>query len=71
MNSRGTPYVWWGRNPIFETKPELSVISGIGIFRMARGYAITTTYSYDVGVNYGMLEYTIYVAYFEDEECDY
>ncbi|KAL2477083.1 Dirigent protein 23 [Forsythia ovata] len=52
-----------GRNPIDHEYRELAIVGGTGLFRMARGYAITNTYSYDVETEYGVLEYNIYVAY--------
>ncbi|KAL2460040.1 Dirigent protein 21 [Abeliophyllum distichum] len=52
-----------GRNPILEMDRELPIVGGTGVFRMARGYSISNTYSYDPVQDYGVLEYTIYVAY--------
>ncbi|KAL2460041.1 Dirigent protein 21 [Abeliophyllum distichum] len=52
-----------GRNPILNKNRELPVVGGTGVFRMARGYSISNTYSYDSVLNYGVLEYTVYVAH--------
>ncbi|KAK4493323.1 hypothetical protein RD792_017789 [Penstemon davidsonii] len=52
-----------GRNQIMNVDRELPVVGGTGIFRMARGYAISNTYSYNVSTNYGILEYTVYVVH--------
>ncbi|CAA3024941.1 Hypothetical predicted protein [Olea europaea subsp. europaea] len=54
-----------GRNLMTEQNRELAVVGGTGIFRLARGYAISSTYSYDTVTSYGVLEYTLYIAYVE------
>ncbi|KAL2460043.1 Dirigent protein 11 [Abeliophyllum distichum] len=55
-----------GRNPILEMDRELPIVGGTGVFRMARGYSISNTYSYDPIQDYGVLEYTFYVAYVKE-----
>ncbi|KZV23793.1 dirigent protein 21-like [Dorcoceras hygrometricum] len=52
-----------GRNQIVNATRELPVVGGTGVFRLARGFAITSTYSFDPPTLYGVLEYTIYVSY--------
>ncbi|XP_047937839.1 dirigent protein 22-like [Salvia hispanica] len=52
-----------GRNEVLLPARELPVIGGTGVFRLARGYATTSTYSFDVAKNYAVLEYKIYVVY--------
>ncbi|KAK4437664.1 Dirigent protein 23 [Sesamum alatum] len=51
-----------GRNPVMETDRELSVVGGTGVFRMARGYAYSHTYSFDTTTDYGILEYNVNVC---------
>ncbi|KAK4437663.1 Dirigent protein 21 [Sesamum alatum] len=55
-----------GRNEIMNKERELPVVGGTGVFRFARGYAITSTHAYNVETSYGILEYTIYVTYIDD-----
>ncbi|CAI9769034.1 unnamed protein product [Fraxinus pennsylvanica] len=54
-----------GRNPLTEKDREISVVGGTGVFRMARGYIITRTHSYDGTL--GVYEYTVFVSHLEDE----
>ncbi|KAG8391252.1 hypothetical protein BUALT_Bualt01G0168800 [Buddleja alternifolia] len=67
-NYSGSTLCVVGRNPISSKNRELPVVGGTGVFRMARGYSISNTYSYDAATNYGVLEYTVYVAYVEDQD---
>ncbi|XP_042003711.1 dirigent protein 21-like [Salvia splendens] len=51
-----------GRNQFADARMELSVVGGAEAFRNARGYAITSSYSYEEVNNYSVLEYTVYVT---------
>lgn len=52
-----------GRNQMMNAEREYPVVGGTGIFRYTRGYTLSSTYSYDVEAEHGVLEYTFYVTY--------
>ncbi|CAI9764340.1 unnamed protein product [Fraxinus pennsylvanica] len=54
-----------GRNQIFQEYRELPIVGGTGVFRLARGSAMTNTYSFDTATNKGVLEYTLFVVHYE------
>ncbi|KAG8381012.1 hypothetical protein BUALT_Bualt06G0076500 [Buddleja alternifolia] len=55
-----------GRNPLYEKERELPIVGGSGVFRMARGVAVTNTVaSFDESKSYEVLEYILYISYFE------
>ncbi|KAL1554404.1 dirigent protein 21-like [Salvia divinorum] len=66
---KGSTVTVIGRNQFADEKRELSVVGGAGAFRNARGYAITSSYSYEEVNNYSVLEYTIYVT--TPRRCSY
>lgn len=50
-----------GRNPVTHAVREFAVVGGTGVFRLARGYVVSSTYSI-VGYHL-VLEYTVYTTY--------
>ncbi|CAI9764341.1 unnamed protein product [Fraxinus pennsylvanica] len=56
-----------GRNQLFQEYRELPIVGGTGVFRFARGSAVTNTYSFDTATNKakGVLEYTLFVIHYE------
>lgn len=50
-----------GRNPISHDVREFAVVGGSGVFRLARGYVISSTYS--IEGNHNIIVYTVYTTY--------
>ncbi|KAG6424582.1 hypothetical protein SASPL_115001 [Salvia splendens] len=59
----GSTLTMLGRNEIMNEEREMPIVGGTGFFRLARGYALSRTYSYDVERRYAVMEYTLYVSY--------
>ncbi|KAK6135543.1 hypothetical protein DH2020_030714 [Rehmannia glutinosa] len=53
-----------GRNAVTEKVRELPIVGGTGVFRMARGVVVTSTYSFDSTTGNGVMEYTMYVTHY-------
>ncbi|KAK4405344.1 Dirigent protein 11 [Sesamum angolense] len=56
-----------GRNPLDDEVREVPIVGGTGGFRMARGYAVTTTYAVDKAHTHGVIEYNVVVAHYDDD----
>ncbi|KAH6812856.1 hypothetical protein C2S51_021874 [Perilla frutescens var. frutescens] len=59
----GSTLTMLGRNQVMNEEREMPIVGGTGVFRLARGYALSSTYSYDVETRYAVMEYTLYVSY--------
>ncbi|KAL4187923.1 hypothetical protein AMTRI_Chr09g41550 [Amborella trichopoda] len=53
-----------GRNPILQKERELSIIGGSGAFRLARGYALKQTYSFDTATLNAVVHYNVTVIHY-------
>ncbi|XP_050374930.1 pterocarpan synthase 1-like [Argentina anserina] len=52
-----------GNSKILEPVRELSVVSGTGKFRFARGYATCETYSVDIPIGYSVIRFNVTVEH--------
>jgi hypothetical protein len=52
-----------GRNPVLHDVREFSVVGGSGLFRLARGYALAHTITYDSKTGDSTVEYNVYVMH--------
>ncbi|KAG8368093.1 hypothetical protein BUALT_Bualt15G0009400 [Buddleja alternifolia] len=55
-----------GRNSLDAELREVSIVGGTGAFRMARGYAITSTYAVDEAHTHGVIQYDVVVYHYID-----
>ncbi|KAF8019837.1 hypothetical protein BT93_G0511 [Corymbia citriodora subsp. variegata] len=53
-----------GRNELFLEVRELSIVGGTGLFRLARGYVLTSTYSADLNTGALVLLYDFFVYHY-------
>ncbi|THF94465.1 hypothetical protein TEA_009473 [Camellia sinensis var. sinensis] len=53
-----------GSNPVTQTKRELPVIGGTGVFRLARGVALLNTYFLNAALGNAIVEYTVIVQHY-------
>ncbi|CAA0815641.1 Dirigent protein 17 [Striga hermonthica] len=56
-----------GRNPLNDEVREVPVVGGTGFFRMARGYALTTTYSVNEAHTHGVIVYDVEVWHLDGQ----
>ena len=60
----GSTFTVLGRNTVFSKVREMSVISGSGLFRFARGYVELKTYSVNLTTRDAIVEYNAYVLHY-------
>ncbi|XP_022744234.1 dirigent protein 22-like [Durio zibethinus] len=53
-----------GRNSVFDSVRELSIVGGSGVFRFARGYAEARTHTFDLKTGNAVVEYNVYVFHY-------
>ena len=52
-----------GRNSVFEKRREMAVVGGTGYFRLAKGYAVAKTVSFNTSSVDAVVEYDVYVVH--------
>jgi len=53
-----------GRNAIFDIVREMLVVGGSGVLRLARGYALAKTFSFNLKAGVAVIEYNVSVVHF-------
>ncbi|XP_010999586.1 PREDICTED: dirigent protein 22-like [Populus euphratica] len=53
-----------GRKAIFDIVREMPVVGGSGVFRLARGYALEKTFSFNLKAGVAVIEYNVSVVHF-------
>ncbi|KAI8027293.1 Dirigent protein 19 [Camellia lanceoleosa] len=53
-----------GRDPVFDQYREMSIVGGTGFFRLARGIATASTYSFNTTSNNAVLEFHVIVIHY-------
>ena len=60
---KGSTLAILGRNNIFEKRREMAVVGGTGYFRLAKGYAVAKTVSFNQTSGDAVAEYDVYVVH--------
>ncbi|GMP37572.1 hypothetical protein CsSME_00009182 [Camellia sinensis var. sinensis] len=60
----GSTLTFVSSNPTLQTKLELSVIGGTGVFCLARGVALLNTLFFDIAVGNTTVEYTVAIQHY-------
>ncbi|KAL3814024.1 hypothetical protein ACJIZ3_015292 [Penstemon smallii] len=60
-----------GRNPLDDAIREVPIVGGTGVFRMARGYAITSTYDVDEAHTHGIIQYDVVVFHYAHDDIGF
>ncbi|XP_006841304.2 dirigent protein 22 [Amborella trichopoda] len=53
-----------GRNAVFNGVREMAIVGGSGAFRLARGYALAKTYTFDLKTGDAVVEYNVVVLHY-------
>jgi hypothetical protein len=53
-----------GKNAVFDKVREMPIVGGSGLFRLARGYALARTHSFDLTTGNAIVEYTVTVFHY-------
>ncbi|KAK3028671.1 hypothetical protein RJ639_037851 [Escallonia herrerae] len=65
----GSSFSVLGINPAMQHVRELPIISGTGLFRMGRGYAIAQTYSFDPKTGDAVVGYNVTIVTYKEIEA--
>ena len=60
---KGSTISIMGRNSVMHPVRELPVVGGTGLFRMARGYALAHTYSFDTKAGDAIVGYNVTIIH--------
>jgi hypothetical protein len=53
-----------GKNAVFDEVREMPIVGGSGLFRLARGYALARTHSFDLKSGNAVVEYNVTVLHY-------
>jgi hypothetical protein len=60
----GSTLAMVGKNAVFDQVREMPIVGGSGLFRLARGYALAHTHSFDLKSGNAVVEYNITVLHY-------
>uniref|UniRef100_A0A0D6R197 Dirigent protein n=1 Tax=Araucaria cunninghamii TaxID=56994 RepID=A0A0D6R197_ARACU len=53
-----------GSNAVFNEEREMPIVGGTGVFRLARGYALARTQTFDLKTGNAIVEYNVHVLHY-------
>ncbi|KAM0054982.1 putative dirigent protein [Helianthus debilis subsp. tardiflorus] len=64
LDYNGSTLSLLGRNAVFHTYREMSIVGGSGLFRMARGVATAKTYTFNLTSGDAVVEFNVMVEHY-------